>query len=244
MLSKLWFSVAIMLSSYSMHAQNLIPNAGFELYDVCPEEYTVVGQRFRLPGWFSPSKGTPDYFNSCSRGSAGVPVNLMGHQWAKEGVAYIGLVLAEDPGYSGKKINEREYVTTKLNSTLKKDSLYILSFYYAVAPNSTYNINRLGICFSEKKPKCKKILNCNPQIALDTALNDTIAGQWQLVIDTIKASGNENFLSIGNFYSDEQLKFVKLDLSKHRKSLQKTIEINKLVYYYIDLIELYLLHSD
>jgi hypothetical protein len=238
MMGQFLLSAFFTIFSFTLFAQNLIQNPGFEAFEDCPKEYTTIGQKFKLPGWFSPSKGTPDYFNSCSRGNVGVPVNIMGHQWAKEGVAYIGLVLSEDPGFQGKKINEREYVSTQLTSTLVKDSLYALRFYYAVAPNSTYSINRIGICFTEKKPKCKKILKCTPIVALDSAIKDTLTGGWQLVSDTIKANGNENFLSIGNFYSDEQLNYFELDLSDHRKSLQEIIEINKLAYYYIDLIEL------
>lgn len=230
----------IVLSSYTM-GQSLLKNPGFEHYEICPREYTAIHEAFRIPGWYSPSTATPDYFNACSKGSVGVPVNFMGHQWAREGNGYVGIILAEEPDLAKDKrkaVDEREYVTTELDTNLLQDSLYIIGFSYSIAPNSTYSVNRLGICLTGSKPRCRKILDCAPCVSVDTALTDSVAGIWLRVSDTIRATGNEKFLTVGNFYSDRQTRYYKLDISTHRKSLQEVINTNKLAYYFIDCVEL------
>jgi OmpA-OmpF porin, OOP family len=221
--------------------QSLIKNPGFELYEICPKEYTAIHEAFRIPGWYSPSTATPDYFNACSRGSVGVPVNFMGHQWAREGNGYVGIILAEEPDLAKDKkkaVDEREYVTTELDSNLLRDSLYIIGFSYSIAPNSTYSVNRLGICLTGSKPKCRKVLGCEPCVSMDTTVTDSTTGVWFRVLDTIRASGQEKFLTVGNFYPDRQTRYYKLDISTYRKSLREAININKLAYYFIDCVEL------
>jgi len=73
-------------------AQNLVPNPGFEEYFQCPGSYNPQGSdRNFAPGWVSPTLGTPDLFNRCSFGNAGVPHNWAGVAHAHKGYGYSGI---------------------------------------------------------------------------------------------------------------------------------------------------------
>ena len=68
-----------------MNSQNLVPNAGFEIFDKCPDNYLLTDRKMLVPGWYIPTGSTPDYFNSCTRVQVGVPENYMGYCLAKDG---------------------------------------------------------------------------------------------------------------------------------------------------------------
>src|SRR5688572_5971767 len=74
-------------------AQNLVPNPGFEHYTHCPGNFSEGPGEFQATGWFGANAGTPDYFNSCSRGDAGVPYNWAGVAEAHDGLGYAGIYL-------------------------------------------------------------------------------------------------------------------------------------------------------
>lgn len=155
--------------------QNLVPNGSFEEFYECPNNYTVDYTKKFLPGWSMPTKGTPDYFNRCSRAMVGVPQNFMGSIFPQHGDGFVGIVLTDTPFASKddsfsdyietssavpvnltnlkdpldeKKVNPinyREYIQAQLKLPLQCDQLYKVSFYYAVANSSTFIINRLGV---------------------------------------------------------------------------------------------------
>lgn len=222
--------------------QSLIVNGSFEDYDVCPKTFTEKGQILKIPGWYSPSKGTPDYFNICSKINVNVPVNLMGHQWAKEGNAYIGLISAEHPDIKNNRRtrNYREYIQTELKSSLKKDSIYKLSFYLSLAPNSKFALNYMGAAITCKKLKGRHtvILTDKVVACTDTSKIITERGDWFLVESVFKANGGEKFLTIGNFIDDDQMKYELLNISDLRKSLQEKINFTGVAYYYVDDVSL------
>lgn len=158
----------------SINAQNLIPNPGFEEYTDCPSDISYTYKYKLVKDWESPTKGTFDYFNSCSKFNVGVPINIMGNTFANEGHGYVGLVLLEKPNYEdfGKKkpYNYREYIQCKLKSPLLKDSLYAVGIKYAVAEFSTFQVNRIGIILTHKKVQISnsKVLNYKPIVSTDT----------------------------------------------------------------------------
>src|ERR1043165_8865559 len=109
-------------------AQNLVPNPGFEKYYECPTTYNEQGSRKNLaPGWFSPTKGTPDLFNRCSFGNAGVPHNWAGVAHAHKGYGYSGIYAWLNNN------NYREYLQAKLNDSLVEGKKYKVEFYFRLS---------------------------------------------------------------------------------------------------------------
>ena len=160
----------LLLTKSNAKSQNLVSNPSFEIYVDCPEDYTVESIKMLVPNWYLPTKGTSDYFNSCSRLQVNVPENFIGHMYAKNGQAYAGFILYKKPQKDSLikiSLNYREYLQTKLNKTLLPGKSYEVKFYYAVATYSTYAINNIGIDFSKKKIKSrhsKRVLKYSPQI--------------------------------------------------------------------------------
>lgn len=107
-------------------SQNLVRNGGFEKFYNCPDNYTVEYNKRFLPSWIMPTKGTPDYFNRCSKEMVGVPQNFMGSIFPAEGDGFIGLVLLDTPEIT-EEIDYRDYVrsgplmpVTITNANVKK----------------------------------------------------------------------------------------------------------------------------
>ena len=106
-----------------LHAQNLVPNGGFEQYSGCPNaENEIDSAKY----WINPASGlnggTPDYYNSCATSpNEPVPNNAFGYQPAHGGNAYCGIFLFQTP-YP----DIREYIETNLTSPLIAGKKYLL----------------------------------------------------------------------------------------------------------------------
>ncbi len=235
----LLLSIIAVLSASS---QNLVRNYSFEDYDVCPNEVTIDSRKELIPHWYMPNKGTTDYFNSCAFRQVNVPDNVMGHMYALQGDAYAGIILIEQPPSESelkKPLHYREYLQAQLTSPLKKDSLYCVQFYFCIASYSTYAVNKLGL-FISKEPVIKrlstKVIEVEPQISVDTGNIYNDRDNWYQVCDTFRSSGDEQFITIGNFFDDYHTRIEKLDISIYRGTIQQSINENKLAYYYIDYV--------
>jgi len=232
----------ISISFLSLNAQNLVQNYSFEEFEECPDEVTVYSEKTLIPHWNIPTRGTSDYFNACTIHQVSVPDNVMGSMFALDGNAYAGIVMIERPPSlvkMKKPLNYREYLQTKLKTELKKGKLYTFQFYFSIASYSTYAINRIGLYISkssESNRRSSKVLKVKPQIELDTLNTYIERDYWYQVCDTFRAKGDEKYITIGNFYDDNNTDIKVLDCSMYRGSIQQTIKENKIAYYYIDVV--------
>lgn len=225
--------VFLMFTCINSFSQNLLPNGGFETYVDCPQMLRTTDKNTELlPGWTWPTvDGTSDYFNSCSSsGMAGVPKNNMGHCPAKEGKGYVGFILKT---HAQGKSNYREYIQAKLSKTLEKDKIYCVSMFYRLADCSTFSIDRLGIYFSnhEINIATNRTLELTPQIEnpVDYYMNNN--NEWKSMYTIYTAKGNEQFVIIGNFYTDDNTG------EKHRKAASGCDSRKDYAYYYIDSVQ-------
>jgi hypothetical protein len=117
----------VMFIGKSCEAQNLIPNDNFELYSACPTNLAQIDSALY---WFNPcsppyipvgtGSGSSDYFNACSTTNlAGVPDNTPGHQAARSGDGYAGIIVYAFGGVF------REYIEIALSSLCFK---YMLQY--------------------------------------------------------------------------------------------------------------------
>ena len=235
--------IGLVLFGFALEAipQNLVSNPSFEIYEHCPNSYTTKPIKILIPEWYLPTKGTSDYFNSCTNIQVNVPKNFIGFMYAKDGQAYIGMILLEAPSADTnnrrERNNYREYIQAELKEPLVSGKKYAVKFHYAVATYSTYAINNIGIYFSQKQIKKRttsKVLKHSPQIKAETNFINTKKDTWFEVIDTLTADGGEKFITIGNFYSTRETQFETLDVSDLRNTLKERIKENRLAYYYID----------
>jgi len=204
-------------------AQNLVQNPSFEERKHCP---TGINQSSLslVNKWHQASKGTSDYFNVCSE-KVGVPKNTFGEENAKNGQSYIGLI-----SFSPSKRNYREYMQSKLLKPLESDQLYCVEFYVSLADNSQFLIDALGIHFSKTKVKTQndKLIPVEAQIN-NPNLNylDKTKG-WTLLSDVYLAKGKEQYITVGNFSKDRDIKIRQRNVNE-LKNLN-----HDYAYYYID----------
>lgn len=216
-------------TNYIQAQQNLIYNGDFELLDSCPTGPSTPGnlQIEYCLGWYSPTEGTSDYFNSCNSGvginNASTPENFAGFQLPLNGEGYVGFYAYS---LNTPPCNYKEYVQTKLIQPLSQGKKYKIELYVSLANNSTAAIEKIGLHFSNsiitKNNPCP--IELTPQISSDNGfINDTL--NWTKISDSFIAEGGEQYLTIGNF---EELPIL-------QPIVPDSISLGDyFVYYYID----------
>ena len=235
----------LLVSINNLKAQiNLVLNYSFEQYSTCPQ-----GMSFLSPSciyWYTPiskminqppspfsdyNGGSSDYFNKCSQNTnSSVPLNFVGNQFAKSGVAFSGILIAASPPLSTN--NFKEYIETTLSKELISNKMYCIEFYYSIAEFGNNILNsymplEIGALITDTvvyrlsgigtgQPQN---INTTPQISQKLPESkDTL--NWIKVSGSFIAQGGEQYLTIGNFQNTDTL-------------------TNKSIYVYIDDVKLY-----
>ena len=185
-------------------AQNLVLNPSFEDTIACP---TTTAIPMQCEYWYTANIGSPDYFSEqpdifC--GTSPVPLSNVGFQYARTGVAYVGLapfVSTTFPSFA----NRREYIGGILSDTLKQGHEYCVSFYVSVAEEFKYVVDGIGLYLSVDSAVDYTIntnLSFVPQISnlAGNIIYDTL--NWVQISGTYIANGGEKYLTIGNFNDD------------------------------------------
>ena len=116
--------------------QNLVPNAGFEMDSVCPNNISEI---YYARPWFQPhtwngntaNSSSSDLYNFCDNGlsrDVGVPWNdgFNSYQLARTGHGYSGIIPYSDT------MNYREYIEIPLIDTLVANSIYCVKYYVSL----------------------------------------------------------------------------------------------------------------
>ena len=199
--------ISIALLTNFVKAQNLVPNPSFEEKWECPAGgWTIM----TCKEWSSvmPANGdqwtntnsVPDYFNACS--SCFGYYNYAGYQLPRTGLAYSDIC-----AYFGPNPNERIYLEVRLNSPLKKDQIYKVSYFAALINKAEWS-SPIGAYLSiDKFVKADYFaLQLVPHIESNGQIRDTL--NWTEVSGNYKAEGGEEYLTIGNFYDDANSHFI------------------------------------
>ncbi len=197
--------IFLCLTALIADAQNLVTNGSFENKSYCPSNYNQQSLN-TIAGWWQATDGTPDYFHACSD-KVGVPNNVFGQQKAKDGEAYAGFVT-----YSvSNKRNYREYLQTKLSRPLMAGEMLCIELYVSAADYCNYVTDGLGVVLSDKKIES----NLQSELAYSATMSNPRlnmldeSGEWQLLSDIYTAKGGEEYLTIGNFKTDKELKVIR-----------------------------------
>lgn len=188
-----------------LFAQNLVPNSSFEDTLSCP---LGTNDPQALATWFNPTMATPDYYNSCANNGAGVPSNDWGYQFAQEGQAYIGLCIYGDHPIVS---NYREYMEVQLLDSLISGLEYFWCMHVSLLDSTNYASNNIGISLTNNS-----IINSSSEEMLVTTITDNYDHilldnkGWTQISGSFIANGGEKFLTIGNFYSDENTDFIEV----------------------------------
>lgn len=216
---------------------NLVFNGSFEEYRFCPKRVDAVGVLINVDGWYQPTKGSADYFNTCGSRECGVPKNKLGEQLPHDGDGYCGIYCSKN--------DYREYLQTRLRRKLRAGDSIRLTFFVSLSEQSTGAVATLGGLFTKEDiyDTVRSILlhkeyetlsddifqviatTYTPQVMnpSDVPLTDT--RNWQCVTGIFVADGGEQYITLGNFNTAERSGYVEPD------SLVRLLPGS---YYYID----------
>jgi len=210
----------LIFSACHLFGQNLVDNPSFETINTCTVTDGLLSKY--VDHWYTPTYGTPDFYNVCfnSLGNK-VPKNMGGYQVAHTGVGYLGVVC----GFQAP--NWREYISSKLIDSLHVGKKYNVSFYVNLSDSSQMATSRIGMYLSKDSiyTKADTVLGFIPQIenTYGNIITDTV--NWTLISGSFIASGGERYITIGDFYAD---------INSDSASIQTLQGFHKMAYYYID----------
>ncbi len=197
---------------------NLVPNSSFEQKTSCPNS---SGQLSLSTGWINPTFASPDFYHACCPVNYGlsVPDNLEGSQFAHTDSAYAGVICF---------LGSREYIQTQLSYSLKQGHTYCVSYYVSLAGRSDYSTAGPQLLFSVNAISGSSMNNLpyTPQIMDSTIISDTI--NWKLIYGEYSANGNEQFITIGNFFNNVNTPYDTIGNYS-----------NPVAYFYIDDVSVY-----
>lgn len=212
------------LITFYSFSQNLVPNSGFEEYSRCPNGFNTFGRSMNIPHWFSPTTGTPDYFNECSARESKASLNWAGRCEDFNGKGYAGIITFMDKKFY------REYLSVELTQPLDSGVLYFLQFSFRLSSYSKISSGNIGMAFTSEKINTRgdRILTSAPSlVAMPDSAIVSKTGSWQIVSGNYLANGSERFLTIGNF-SESTLHYKIKYGGMHEPMLQSAS------FYYID----------
>lgn len=233
--SQLVLVQSMLLFGSAAHAQNLVPNPGFEEYTKRPSGFSQSSLDWRsVKGWRSPTQGTSDHFcRNAASWTSGVPRNAVGIQEPVSGAAYCGILQT--------KAGWREYLQCILTEPLMGDSIYTLDLWVALAEASTHSFTgRMGLLLlgeDEELPyKTRLSARCiglPPQVILEGVIPEDHG--WVHLSGTYRARGGERKLILG-FFCGRSSRMQRLS-TKPRLPKQKG------AYYLVDDVSVVLRHA-
>lgn len=238
-LNKMFFTLPALMLTFSIAAQegdNLVNNPSFE--NAQSRKMRRLGDIERADGWVSATGSRADLFSAdASVADIQTPENIFGREEAKDGINYAGII-----AYSYREKENRTYITSQLTAPMKKGMRYKVQFYASLAELSKYSSNRLGAHFSKKAigtdNKIPAIILKNDEVHIEHPKQTPFDGMygWDLVCGEYVSTGNEKFITIGNFSLDSDIKTERVRKPRDVKGTQIIA-----AYYYIDDVSVQLL---
>lgn len=194
-------SLLIILLTFNIQAQNLIPNPGFEDVNIC-EKYKEqcspkAWRNILLKGFRFPELALMD---------------------SREGISpKKGLRAAIIPLFHKSRKDDRTYIQVPFLCELEKGKKYTFSFHYLLTEETTQSI---GLLFSDSlgiRTNIDGLLGQTPDIEI--TLNDKPKFRtWKEFSVEYTAKGGEQGMIFGNYMEDQDIEYtptVKLKKSKH-----------------------------
>lgn len=220
-------------------SQNLVPNPSFEEF--------VNFNTVNIKGWHKvQDSDTPDYINLGTTTSFNnIYDKYIGGVKPKDSDAYVGIFCYRiNPSRHIKNI--REFIETTLKTTLEKDSLYRIQVSVCLDGESNRAIKNFGIVLSNTAIQSGHDLNLSkikPQIEFNSIYLDS-TNTWITLNSLYKADGTENYVSIGNFKTDNSTQTKKIESIQDKRKQKKwnLTPLEKSSYYYVDDVSIEKIH--
>jgi hypothetical protein len=172
-----------------------VQNGHFEWYDGYSTSVSNISHSY---SWSTASLGTSDYYNVNYPYPVSVPANYPATSTpAHNGNGYAGFIT-----YTGIDPNAREYIQSQLKCPLVVGQNYNVSFYTIAGDKFGTVTNNIGAYLSglpTYTPNVYYISGVTPQVNSSSVINYSTS--WTQV-SGIVTGNNQQFITIGNFYSD------------------------------------------
>lgn len=184
-------SFLLLLTVSFGHAQNLIPDGGFEKTTKALKSKNKKSVE-QTASWFSANSAYFDLLKSTETSNE--------HSFGKLENRFAGIVL-----FDANNSNFRTYVAVKLKRCLKQDEELCLWIAVKASAHSSYFTDELGIALTQDalSSKTQTHIDFIPQLKSQRylAISDTLLNGKKLEF-RYKAKGGEQFMTIGNFRND------------------------------------------
>ncbi|HLW40021.1 MAG TPA: OmpA family protein [Brumimicrobium sp.] len=232
-----FFSVLLAFSIAAQEGENLVNNPSFE--NAQNSRIRRIGDIERADGWTSATGARADLFSAEAKApEAMTPENVYGTESPQDGINYAGIV-----AYSYRESQNRSYLQTQLTTPLKKGMRYKVQFYVSLSELSRYSTNKIGAYFSRRPvgsdDRVPAIITDETHVEHPRSQVFNALYGWDLVCGEYVASGNERFLTIGNFTNETGLKTERV-----RKPREVRGQQIPAAYYYVDDVSVQLLGPD
>ncbi|MEQ8910572.1 MAG: OmpA family protein [Vicingaceae bacterium] len=190
-------------------SDNLVPNPSFEILEKRVKE---AGQVTYAAPWRAATMNPIDLYSADAKSDEfGVPKNKYGAEEAKTGINYAGVSFY---GYRGRQ--PRTYLETQLVKKLEAGKEYCVKFHISLSDMSKYASNNISAHLSKEEINEMSEANLKLEPHVQSITNKIYQQQflWKEVCSKYKAEGGEQFLTIGNFKSDDETRLEKIRLSR------------------------------
>ena len=223
-MKKIFLITLSIISVVGFSQTNLVPNSTFE----------KVGKKIKGKGeikvaepWTSPTLAQADLYVPKSKNfNITVPENAYGEEKPMKGSGYAGIV-----AYSYKNKVPRSYLQVQLTEKLEEGKEYCVTYHVSLADLSKYACNHLGVAITDKAMTANNsdVLKFDSKIESRKLVVYEKQFYWVPICGVYTAKGGEEYLTIGNFTDDTQLKTMKI---KRPRGFTKPQTYD--AYYYID----------
>ena len=228
-MKKIIYSIVSLITFGSFSQENLVPNPSFEQVDGKIKE----GGKIELAyPWVSATIKPVDLYSANAKADEfSVPENAYGEEKAQDGSNYVGINFY---GYRGR--SPKSYLQTELNGELVAGKTYCVKFFVSFSDRSKYASNNIGAHLSTEaiNSSDEGDLNFKPQIM--KLRNTPVIKQfdWTPICGNYTAKGGEKYITIGNFFSEENTTTERVKQSREFTGAQKMDG-----YYFLDNVSVF-----
>ncbi len=183
---------------------NIVPNPGFEEFKRLPCMWTQQARKFNeevMVSWGSPTETTPDLFTTQADADCWTnpAKRTKGKASPRGGTSMAGIKIW---GKGNTPTFWHEYLQVQLPEKLEAGTRYVVECWVLRANFSEQASNNIGLYLSSIPVKTRDNLPLyfTPQVNAEEIVKGT---RWSKVSGVIEAKGDERYLLIGNFYSDD-----------------------------------------
>jgi hypothetical protein len=212
---------------------NYVLNPSFEQHGRCPYNYDQVKYANFWNGvdttWDPNGADSaagpyclPEYCNSCSNNTCcGLPFNARFHKHSRTGDGMTQVTMYFDESYTSPV--KRDYLQGRLHNHLNAGANYCVSFFVNFtgtdnAINSGYAVDHIGAYLDDGSIDTDTGAACAmpiptiiPQVYTTTIITDTL--HWTKIQGSFIATGNERFITIGNFFDKAHTNVINYNLT-------------------------------